>query len=205
MDFRRLAKAVFNLGKLRATNFARVGLISSHASKHIRNCEKYFLITKPSKALAIRRTSAKFESDTDRPDLTWHFLLAIDLSVPLLLDGYAVRPRRSRTKRGVELQVEAAIECELVLADPSPKTRWNAAHMLSWYGPSCSTHMLSPLGCNAVRKRLFEMVIGDPHRKQSAFALLGQIEVWRLEQGHSADEPRHPVIESEVSWPPFLP
>jgi hypothetical protein len=71
-------------------------------------------------------------------------------------------------------------------------------------GPSSSAYTLSPLGCNAVRKRLFEMVIGDPHRKQSAFALLGQIEVWRLEHGHPADEPRHPVIESEVSWPPLL-
>lgn len=72
------------------------------------------------------------------------------------------------------------------------------------YGPSSSAYTLSPLGCNAVRKRLFEMVIGDPNRKQSAFALLGQIEVWRLEHGHPADEPRHPVIESEVSWPPLI-
>jgi hypothetical protein len=72
------------------------------------------------------------------------------------------------------------------------------------YGPSGSAYTLSPLGCNAVRKRLFEMVIGDPHRKQSAFALLGQIEVWRLEHGHPADEPRHPVIESDISWPPLL-
>jgi hypothetical protein len=71
------------------------------------------------------------------------------------------------------------------------------------YGPSGSAYTLSPLGCNAVRKRLFEMVIGDPHREQSAFALLGQIEVWRLEYGHPADEPRHPVIESEDPWPPF--
>jgi hypothetical protein len=72
------------------------------------------------------------------------------------------------------------------------------------YGDSGNAYTLSPLGCNAVRKRLFEMVISDPHRKESAFALLGQIEVWRLEHGHPADEPRHPVIESEVSWPPLL-
>jgi hypothetical protein len=72
------------------------------------------------------------------------------------------------------------------------------------YGTSGNTYTVSPLGCNAIRKRLFEMVISDPHRKESAFALLGQIEVWRLEHGHPADEPRHPVIESEVSWPPFL-
>jgi hypothetical protein len=72
------------------------------------------------------------------------------------------------------------------------------------WGTSGNAYTLSPLGCNAVRKRLFEMVISDPHRKESAFALLGQIEVWRLEHGHPADEPRHPVVESDVSWPPFL-
>jgi hypothetical protein len=72
------------------------------------------------------------------------------------------------------------------------------------YGTYANAYTVSPLGCNAIRKRLFEMVISDPHRKESAFALLGQIEVWRLEHGHPAGEPRHPVIESEVSWPPFL-
>ena len=72
------------------------------------------------------------------------------------------------------------------------------------YGSSGNAYTLSPLRCNAIRKQLFEMVIGDQTRKQSAFALLGQIEVWRLEHGHPPDEPRHPVIESEVSWPPIL-
>lgn len=72
------------------------------------------------------------------------------------------------------------------------------------YGTSGNSYTLSPLGCNGVRKRLFEMVTGDQDRKQSAFALLGQIEVWRLEHGHPPDEPRHPVIESEVPWPPLL-
>jgi hypothetical protein len=72
------------------------------------------------------------------------------------------------------------------------------------YGTSGNAYTLWPLGCNAVRKRLFEMVISDPHRKESAFALIGQIEVWRLEHGRPADEPRHPVIESDISWPPLL-
>jgi hypothetical protein len=72
------------------------------------------------------------------------------------------------------------------------------------YGNSGNSYTLHPLGCNGVRQRLFEMVLSDPHRKKSAFALLGQIEVWRLEHGHPADEPRHPAIESEVSWPPLL-
>jgi hypothetical protein len=72
------------------------------------------------------------------------------------------------------------------------------------YGPGSNTFTLVPRGSNALRKRLFEMSQTDPLRKRSAFALLGQIEVWRLEHGHPADEPRHPAIESEVSWPPFL-
>jgi hypothetical protein len=72
------------------------------------------------------------------------------------------------------------------------------------YGSSGNAYTLSPIGGNAIRKRLFEMVIGDQSRKQSAFALLGQIEEWRLEHGHPADEPRHPMIESEVPWPPLL-
>jgi len=72
------------------------------------------------------------------------------------------------------------------------------------YGGTGNAYTLSPLGCHAVRKRLFEMAIGDSLRKQSAFALLGQIEVWRLEHGRPADEPRHPITESDVPWPPLL-
>jgi len=72
------------------------------------------------------------------------------------------------------------------------------------YGTSGSAYTLSPLGCNAVRRRLFEMAIGDPNRKRSAFALIGQIELWRLEHGRPADEPRHPVVDSHVSWPPLV-
>jgi hypothetical protein len=72
------------------------------------------------------------------------------------------------------------------------------------YGTGSNTSILVPRGSNIIRKRLFEMSLGDPARKRSAFALLGQIEVWRLEHGRPADEPRHPVIESEISWPPFI-
>lgn len=72
------------------------------------------------------------------------------------------------------------------------------------YGPSGSAYTVCPLGCNAVRKRLFEMAIGDPHRKESAVALIGQIEVWRLEHGRPDEEPRHPAIDSGVPWPPLL-
>jgi hypothetical protein len=71
------------------------------------------------------------------------------------------------------------------------------------YGPGSNTFALVPRESNVLRKRLFEMSQTDPLRKRSAYALLGQIEVWRLEHGHPADEPRHPAIESDVSWPPF--
>jgi hypothetical protein len=72
------------------------------------------------------------------------------------------------------------------------------------YGPGNGTVTLVPRGSNALRKRLFEMSQKDPLRKRSAIALLGQIEVWRLEYGRPDDEPRHPMIESEVPWPPLL-
>ncbi|MBZ5643436.1 MAG: hypothetical protein LAO19_11800, partial [Acidobacteriia bacterium] len=72
------------------------------------------------------------------------------------------------------------------------------------YGPGSSTVTLVPRGSNVLRRRLFEMWQEDALRKRSAFALLGQIEVWRLEYGRPDDEPRHPLIESEVPWPPLL-
>jgi hypothetical protein len=68
-------------------------------------------------------------------------------------------------------------------------------------GTDGSVHTLAPRGSNALRKRLFEMAQTDPVRKRSAFALLGQIEVWRLEHGRPMDEPRHPSIESGAYWP----
>jgi hypothetical protein len=69
------------------------------------------------------------------------------------------------------------------------------------YGTGGNVFTIAPRGSNALRKRLFEMVQTDPVRKRSAFALLGQIEVWRLEYGRPTDEPRHPAIESGTSWP----
>jgi hypothetical protein len=72
------------------------------------------------------------------------------------------------------------------------------------YQSGGNTFTLVPRGSNAIRKRLFEMSQNDPLRKLSAFALLGQIEVWRLEHGRPPDEPRHPAIESDISWPPLV-
>lgn len=58
---------------------------------------------------------------------------------------------------------------------------------------------------NDLRTRLFEMVADDPKRRKSAFALLGQIEEWRLEHGRPNGEPRHPDVASGKPWPPNVP
>jgi hypothetical protein len=62
---------------------------------------------------------------------------------------------------------------------------------------------LVPRGSNEIKAKLFEMATKDDRRKQSAFALLGQIEVWRLEHGRPTTEPRHPAFESGEMWPPI--
>jgi hypothetical protein len=69
------------------------------------------------------------------------------------------------------------------------------------YGTEGHGYTVAPRGSNVLRKRLLEMAQTDPLRKRSAFALLGQIEVWRLEHGRPMDEPRHPAIESGAPWP----
>ncbi|MGB8769846.1 MAG: hypothetical protein WCC92_09540 [Candidatus Korobacteraceae bacterium] len=69
------------------------------------------------------------------------------------------------------------------------------------YGVEAHVYTVAPRGSNALRKRLLEMAQTDPLRKRSAFALLGQIEVWRLEHGRPMEEPRHPAIESGIHWP----
>lgn len=62
---------------------------------------------------------------------------------------------------------------------------------------------LVPRCSNEIRVKLFEMAIKDERRKNSAFALLGQIEVWRLEHGRPTTEPRHPAFDSGKMWPPI--
>ena len=54
---------------------------------------------------------------------------------------------------------------------------------------------------NELRERLFRMALQDPKRRESAFMLLGAIEVWRLEHGRPTGEPRHPDLASQQSWP----
>ena len=58
---------------------------------------------------------------------------------------------------------------------------------------------------NELRTRLYRMTTEDKKRRNSAFALLGQIEGWRLEHGRPAGEPRHPDLASGRQWPPNEP
>ena len=54
---------------------------------------------------------------------------------------------------------------------------------------------------NEMRAGLLRMAHEDRKRRKSAFGLLGQIEVWRLEHGRPTDEPRHPHLASRKPWP----
>jgi hypothetical protein len=69
------------------------------------------------------------------------------------------------------------------------------------HAKSENTFTLVPRSSNAIRSKLFEMALGDSKRRQSAFNLLGQIEVWRLDYGRSETEPRHPLFDSDEVWP----
>ena len=64
-------------------------------------------------------------------------------------------------------------------------------------------YTLVPRSSNSIRARLLEMSLTDEIRRKSAFGLLGQIEVWRLDYGKPETEPRHPAFEREVLWPPL--
>ena len=55
---------------------------------------------------------------------------------------------------------------------------------------------------NELRAQLHKMVFEDRKRQKSAFKILGQIEVWRLEYGRPADESRNPDLSSGRPWPP---
>lgn len=70
-------------------------------------------------------------------------------------------------------------------------------------GTTGSSYTLEPRSSNEIRAKLFEMAFADVRRKQSASALLEQIEVWRLEYGRPSGEPRHPGFDSRQPWPPI--
>lgn len=71
------------------------------------------------------------------------------------------------------------------------------------YGKAESVYTLVPHGANEIKAKLFELALKDDSRKKSAFALLGQIEVWRMELGRPNNEPRHPAFDSGEMWPPI--
>jgi hypothetical protein len=70
------------------------------------------------------------------------------------------------------------------------------------YGRSGS-FVLVPRDAERARAELFQAVLDDPTRRQAAFSVLGQVEVWRIEHGRPTREPRHPMIESSLPWPPL--
>lgn len=73
------------------------------------------------------------------------------------------------------------------------------------YGQNTNAFTEHARSSNELRVRLFRMVLEDRKRRKSAFMLLGQIEVWRLEHGRPTGEPRHPDLASGRSWPPKEP
>lgn len=89
----------------------------------------------------------------------------------------------------VPYDLKQAIEAVFLERRPYAKTKY--------------VYTLVPRGSNEIKAKLFEMALKDDRRKQSAFALLGQIEVWRLKQGRPTTERRHPAFDSGDMWPPI--
>ena len=73
------------------------------------------------------------------------------------------------------------------------------------YGDSPGVFTQHARASNELRTSLFKMATEDAKRRKSAFALLGQIEEWRLERGRPTGEPRHPDFQSGAPWPPTKP
>jgi hypothetical protein len=71
------------------------------------------------------------------------------------------------------------------------------------HGDRGNQYTLVPRSSDSIRAKLLEMTLTDEKRRNSAFSLLGQIEVWRLDYGKPETEPRHPAFEREVTWPPL--
>ena len=72
------------------------------------------------------------------------------------------------------------------------------------YRASSNAVKMVPRSSNAIRSRLMEMVQNDPLRRKSAFALLNQIEKWRMWHGRPNGEPRSPKMGAGFLWPPEL-
>jgi len=72
------------------------------------------------------------------------------------------------------------------------------------YPGSSNAVTMVPRSSNAIRSRLMEMVQHDPLRRRSAFAMLNEIEKWRMRHGRPDGEPRSPKMETGFFWPPEL-
>ena len=70
------------------------------------------------------------------------------------------------------------------------------------YKDSSNAVTMVPRSSNAVRSKLLDMVQNDPRRRNSALALLNQIEEWRMWHGRPDGEPRSPTLECGFFWPP---
>ena len=68
-------------------------------------------------------------------------------------------------------------------------------------GAVAGSFTLHARAANEIRAGLLRMAHEDRKRQESACRLLGQIELWRLEYGRPANEPRHPDLASGRSWP----
>jgi hypothetical protein len=62
---------------------------------------------------------------------------------------------------------------------------------------------LIPRDAATLRAKLLDIVLNDTSRRDTAFAILGQIELMRLEYGRPPGEPRHPEIATREAWPPL--
>jgi hypothetical protein len=71
-----------------------------------------------------------------------------------------------------------------------------------FFGNSGSFELM-PRDATRARASLFQAVLTDATRRRAASSILAQVEAWRLEHGRPLSEPRHPMIESGVAWPPL--
>lgn len=69
------------------------------------------------------------------------------------------------------------------------------------YGAVEGSFTLHARAANEIRAGLLRMAHEDRRRQESACRLLGQIELWRLEYGRPANEPRHPDLASGSPFP----
>jgi hypothetical protein len=69
------------------------------------------------------------------------------------------------------------------------------------YRDSSNAMTMVPRSSNAIRSKLLDMVQNDPRRRNSALALLNEIEEWRMWHGRPDGEPRSPTLEDGFFWP----